>query len=394
MLPVYPYYDGLKDAMQSCFKGNFGLWYNKLIPLKDFKSLKVCDDQANTDKPVEFYLRNYDRLNCNNSVLKNLIEQKHIDQSEFCDAYSSIYEKIVFKVKLKTPLLTGSGESHPHEISMVFDWNMGIPYIPASGIKGIVRFAHTVDLILSDREEFFKEDKSGRQYFDDEEEGTNIPKLFGTQSKKGRVVFLDAYPEAVPALHIDILNPHYGEYYSDDETPTDNSEPVPVKFLTVARDTVFIFRALVEKDKEELTKRVKYVFRKVFEEEGIGAKTAIGYGRFNIVDESEASCVTKHEEEQKKELEAALKKKQEEFLESMSPDDAMIYKISKMPIDSGPEEISNIVNEILGKDSGREVYEAIKNKLIELGAWKPDGSKQKKKKMTERNKQIESKINS
>jgi len=30
---------------------------------------------------------------------------------------------------------------------MTFDHNLGIPYIPASSIKGIVRFAHTLDLI-------------------------------------------------------------------------------------------------------------------------------------------------------------------------------------------------------------------------------------------------------
>jgi CRISPR-associated protein Cmr6 len=145
---------------------------------------------------VSYYEKKYRGLRKDD--IKNLIDKKHAEQSEFCESFSSKYGHITITARLKTPLITGIGETHPHEVSMVFDHNMGIPYIPASGIKGIVRFAHTLSLIdnipdgkLIERD---KDDRPCSPHFNDEENWTGVPQLFGTQGQRGSVIFLDAYP--------------------------------------------------------------------------------------------------------------------------------------------------------------------------------------------------------
>ncbi len=299
---VYPYYKELQNLVPTMNKGNYGLWYNKLIPISNFDSCKASDDRGNENNAVSYYYEKYNRIQ--KGTINKLLNKKHQDQVDFCAALSSRYESIVIKAQLKTPLITGIGETHPHEVSMVFDHNLGIPYIPASGIKGIVRFAHTLGLIdkipdgkLVERD---KDSKSCPPHFNDEDDWTDVPKLFGTQSQRGSVIFLDAYSEKVPDLHVDIMNPHYGKYYNGESPPADYLDPNPLKFLTVAKDTVFIFRALVDNKIAGLVDKVKSAFQKALTEEGVGSKTAVGYGSFEICD-SEDTKVTEKTTPQKEE---------------------------------------------------------------------------------------------
>jgi CRISPR-associated protein Cmr6 len=284
---VYPYNNTLQKPATNMTKGNFGLWYNKLIPISNFDSCKASDEKGDENSAVVYYFEKYG--NIDKKIISTLLDNKHQEQCGFCAAWSSVYETVFLNARLKTPLITGIGETHPHEVSIVFDHNLGIPYIPASGVKGLVRFAHTLGLIdkipngsLIDRD---KEGKPCPTHFDDEEEWTGVSQLFGTQEKRGSVIFLDAYPEKFPDLHVDIINPHYSEYYSDDtnsKPPADYWNPVPLKFLTVAKDTAFAFRALVDKRDEDLAAKVITAYTRALTQEGVGAKTAVGYGIFEI----------------------------------------------------------------------------------------------------------------
>ncbi|MBW2096694.1 MAG: type III-B CRISPR module RAMP protein Cmr6 [Deltaproteobacteria bacterium] len=286
---VYPYYEKLAGLAPGMNRGNFGLWYNKLVPLNDFHECNASDAKGDENKAVTYYEQQYGNT-VKGAAVREFLDEKHSAQTGFCAALSARYEIVTIRAELISPLVTGIGESHPHEVSMVFDHNMGIPYIPASGVKGIVRFAHTLSLLANLPEEKVKRDKDGKKVFDDEADWTDIPELFGThkkrEEKRGKVVFLDAYPEKVPDLYVDIMNPHYGQYYSDDtnkQPPGDYLDPKPIKFLTVARGTVFVFRALVDREITGLVDKVKVAFNKALTEEGVGAKTAVGYGYFDIL---------------------------------------------------------------------------------------------------------------
>lgn len=286
----YPFYKSLQDVTLAMSKGNFGLWYNKFVPLSaDFKASNNCGD---ANGAVDFYLKKYVEFS-NNKDVKSLLEAKLNKIEEFCKAMSSRYEFVRYKAKLKTDLITGIGESHPSEVGMVFDYNIGVPYIPASGVKGIVRFAHTLGLIEAGLPEDKIKDVGNGRFFDDEEEWTNVPTMFGTKDRMGAVMFFDAYPEIAPKLRADIMNPHYSEYYIEGtKSPADNSEPKPIKFLAVTKDTEFIFCALVEKGRSDiLSDLVKDALKKALTEEGIGAKTAVGYGIFDSLKEIEVEVL-------------------------------------------------------------------------------------------------------
>ncbi|OGP83656.1 MAG: type III-B CRISPR module RAMP protein Cmr6 [Deltaproteobacteria bacterium RBG_16_58_17] len=283
-MAFYPVHKELQDISQHMPKGNFGLWYNKFIPLSD--AFKASDDHGKETMSVEHYSTRYGQMK-NNAA--DILKRKHGYLDDFCTIFPpKQYEEINIPATLNAPLITGIGESHPHEISMVFDHNMGIPYIPASGVKGIVRFVHTLAIVEKGLpNEWIQQDKkTGHACFDDDNYEP-IYSIFGNQKNRGRVVFLDAYPEKVPALHVDIMNPHYGDYYSDDKgktPPADYLSPNPIKFLTVAAGTIFIFRAIAEKT-DNMPEKVRAAFMKALTVEGVGAKTSVGYGRFAVVEE-------------------------------------------------------------------------------------------------------------
>lgn len=285
----YPFSIDLQEAGNEFSSGNFSLWFNKLIPVNEAENFKACDDRGSTKNVVAFYKSMYDRMRqC--SVLKNLLLKKHEAQSHFCRHYESAgFNTLEIKAKLISPLITGIGRTHPSEAGMTFDHTLGIPYLPANGIKGLVRLGHILNLMKDPEKAALL--ISGDD-LDDTHPESNIPDLFGgdrdsgddSTTFRGRAVFLDAYPEKVPSLKVDIMNPHYGEYYGDEQgvkPPGDYLSPVPVQFLTVPEGETFVFRAILTKD-ERLNSAVSEAFFIALREQGFGAKTAVGYGRFSL----------------------------------------------------------------------------------------------------------------
>lgn len=75
------------------------------------------------------------------------------------------------------------------------------------------------------------------------------------------------------------MNPHYPKYYNDKEPPTDDQNPNPIKFLTVAKGEKFNFYFKnSEVYKEAFKTDLKEDLIQAFNYLGIGAKTGIGYG--------------------------------------------------------------------------------------------------------------------
>lgn len=287
---IYPFSKELQGAATNFSNGNFGLWFYKLVPLDDRNNFKPGTPRAGEKNVVSFYGEKYDLLK-KSGELKNLLEKRHKDQEKFCRMHEQNGAKVItVRAKLQSPLITGIGKTHPNEVGMTFDHTMGIPYLPATGIKGLVRLAHILNLIedTDKANALIDEDKNE---LDDLDPASLIPNIFGGDMKNGReigkrrgsVVFLDAYPDKIPDLHLDIMNPHYGEYYGDDLgkiPPADYLDPVPVQFLTVQRGTTFVFRMIISGENESLREPVIKALQKALLDQGFGAKTAVGYGRF------------------------------------------------------------------------------------------------------------------
>lgn len=163
------------------------------------------------------------------------------------------------------------GEATVYETSMRLHHIYGIPYIPASGIKGVVRSYIITEKFGSSEEDALNDDA--------------FIKVFGSQDHAGEVTFFDAFPTVKPTLKVDIMNPHYGEYYGDKKNkvaPTDTQSPKPINFLTVEK-TEFRFMMGAKKGLDTFMikdKKIEDWLTEALQNHGLGAKTAVGYGYF------------------------------------------------------------------------------------------------------------------
>lgn len=169
--------------------------------------------------------------------------------------------------------IVGLGAAHVLEASMMLHHIYGFPFIPGSGLKGMTRaYAELVE---------------GRS-----EEDEDFRRIFGSQlsdkEQAGEIIFFDAIPSEVPRFKLDVMNPHYSEYYQGGNTPpADWLSPKPVYFLTVER-TPFLFAvAARRKEANGLIPTVVKWLKNALSELGMGAKTAAGYGYFPESNSSE-----------------------------------------------------------------------------------------------------------
>lgn len=176
-------------------------------------------------------------------------------------------------------LVSGLGNGHPLETGLVWHPTLGVPYLPGSTVKGMVR-AWAED----------PEERGGWGALD----STQVPRLFGDLNEQGAglLCFFDALPVKVPDLQLDIMNPHYGEYYQNRSStpPADYLSPNPVKFLAVAPGQEFRFAValrpgtrFVIPDASDVLELGLRLLEEALTEIGLGAKTAAGYGAFQHV---------------------------------------------------------------------------------------------------------------
>lgn len=123
----------------------------------------------------------------------------------------------------------------------------------------------------------------------------------------GLAAFYDAVPDPGERdlLQLDILNPHYPDYYRSEgkDAPSDDQSPTPIYFLAVRPGTRFSFplrlaawprepgRDPAEKERiallhglsrDQAGERLRAWLRQGLETSGAGAKTAAGYGYFTF----------------------------------------------------------------------------------------------------------------
>ena len=190
------------------------------------------------------------------------------------------FEKKELKnIKTDWRLVVGLGGGSVYETSMALHHIYGIPYIPGSAVKGVTRSWIIAEV-----------------FNNSEEDALNNPsfiKIFGNQKHKGKVIFTDAFPIQAPEIKPDVMNPHFGDYYSGKKDKNNNLIPPadylntgPIFFLTVENTSFNFYLIAKNKDKSVFNIEIgdftimKWL-KKALLEHGIGAKTAVGYGYFN-----------------------------------------------------------------------------------------------------------------
>ncbi len=173
------------------------------------------------------------------------------------------------------------------KLGFYFDHTTGLPVIPGSSVKGVLRSAFDKDdggyvkYLLEDKPKIktglnIKKLKEhifeGKGYIE-----KNGKKVWDHLPMHQRDVFLDAFPVKVKNKFLgnDYITPH--------EHPLKN--PNPIQFLKVMPGVTFrfefILRDYVDENGNKLAARDKMkLFKAILEDLGIGAKTNVGYGQF------------------------------------------------------------------------------------------------------------------
>lgn len=198
------------------------------------------------------------------------------------------------EIELKTTypgLLAGAGYLHEFSIDEAlmlgfsFDHTSGLPYIPASSIKGVLRFASKVNggeylkslvKVIAPNLKGFNPSQFVKEVFNGE---------VGKQRESiyNRDIFFDALPsnsfnKGKTFLGEDYITPHL---HRDDRSMDGLKNPVPLKFLKILPKVVFEFNFLLSGEKAGLSaSERKTLFKEILLDLGIGAKTNVGYGQF------------------------------------------------------------------------------------------------------------------
>jgi len=197
-------------------------------------------DRFSFDENIEeFNFLNYKNIT---KVDKEMIKQLNLNVYDF-----------LFKLDYRLKI---GAETSIYESSIRLHHIYGIPFIPSTTIKGVVR-----------------------SYIELEGKLDKFLKIFGDENQEGKIIFFDAFPVTPPKIKVDIMTPHYGHYYSDGKAPSDTNSPIPINFLTI-EDTTFQFFIA---SKETIDDDFITLFKEALQNHGIGGKTAVGYGYFNEI---------------------------------------------------------------------------------------------------------------
>lgn len=231
-------------------------------------------------------IKKYNKLD-HFSALKNTLDRQN-----------HLVEQVLYghKIEAQTDwrFVSGIGSGHPYETGFIWHRTLAVPYLPGSSVKGMVR-AYAV------------------QWIEDDTIKEVVTTLFGPEENSpekaaGSLIVFDALPVTVPKLEIDILNPHYKDYYEnpDKTPPADYLNPVPVFFLTVAQNMTFRFsmapRPGAHETPEQADQALKHglrLLKDALSTIGAGGKTAVGYGVMVETLESNKRRLEKEEKEEK-----------------------------------------------------------------------------------------------
>jgi CRISPR-associated protein Cmr6 len=230
-------------------------------------------------------------------------------------------------------VIVGLGAESVLETSIRLHRIYGFPIIPGSALKGLARsyalwqVAEQLDVPALSLEERSAREKAGArtpiqkleayldepaderraQLLDDlkrdkallpssplhqwsvaavEEKTGPLRRAFGTIGYAGKVIFFDAVPAdaAKLKLDLDVMNPHYSQYYQGSAPPADYLNPVPVMFLTIAPGSELLFavacgdKSLSEQQRRDLVDTAAKWLQAGLTKMGVGAKTVAGYG--------------------------------------------------------------------------------------------------------------------
>ncbi|AUI36558.1 MULTISPECIES: type III-B CRISPR module RAMP protein Cmr6 [Geobacillus] len=287
------------------------------------------------------------------------------------------------KARLSGRIVHGLGAGHVRETSLTIHPVYGLPYIPASSLKGLVRHWF-IEAYCEGDEKRLGEHEDGRA-------------IFGTQGNKGQVQFYDIFLIDGLRLEKDVLAVHMKEYYEGKNAATDNQKPVPVSFWTVMAAEADIYLTAYGFRDDEKTARLleaaSLYTKQALMEWGIGSKTSSGYGRFSEVDdvtETEFLPMVQKErarlERRKIEQEMVERKRREEEerarLALLSPEERLVAEIERLADSEADKQRSkDVLYQQVLEQRNKQAALALQAYWQRIGEWGKGISKKQKQKI-------------
>jgi CRISPR type III-B/RAMP module RAMP protein Cmr6 len=262
---------------------NLGLLLDKYVPKDVFEKPSRENPQAGKTSWLSSIFK---------PQSKNETQNNHIDAAFAKNVYDRWYAMTetlgaqYFSATTDWRMVIGLGGESVLETDITLHHLYGTPFIPGSALKGLTRAYISEEY----KEYYVPEDKPEEQRrpskkIDDDH--SKIKRIFGSQKQAGTVIFFDALPmNGKATFELDIMNPHYPDYYGKGDPPTNDQNPNPVTFLTVA-NTAFTFALAPRNSNDDEHKAhvelVKGWLQEALQKYGVGGKTSAGYGYFKDI---------------------------------------------------------------------------------------------------------------
>ncbi len=198
----------------------------------------------------------------------------------------------IFEIEAVTRVLLGTGNASVFEFGFNLSYPWGVPYVSGSSLKGLLSSYMSRHCGPEWRRGVGTPVKSEAQV-----------ELFGgvreaderKESFVGTLIFHDAWLAAWPSkeegrrstgdwFDADIITPHHFRYYGGNGLPDGTENPVPIKMAVLRPGLVFLVCIQGPSPYRSLARKI---LLEALEKEGIGGKTAVGYGRFAYVQSEE-----------------------------------------------------------------------------------------------------------
>lgn len=258
--------------------GNLGLLYTR----RYFEGITVdMVDTPKGNKTKDYYdehndnLKEQSKFSIAQTIIPSLPNNVANCQFELATCYPGLITGI--------GISHSSGQKNEAKLGLSFDHTTGLPFIPGSSVKGLLRSIFPGPRKDNEKErcDFIRE-KIEKDLSDDEIKRLWVD-IFGSDNKdkdnhiQGSDIFFDAFPidSKNGLLDLDYITPH---------TRSEFSEPTPIQFMRIKSEVTFRFSFKFSKTK--LSKNVtimpddkEKLFKEILTTVGIGAKTNVGYGQ-------------------------------------------------------------------------------------------------------------------
>ena len=354
-----PLYHGHQMPTSPALSAHKGLWFERFFDQYDHNWAVMQDGKKNWINAMSGFCGDSDLL------------------KTACQGQKSLCCMLAGQVaELKTTWHFATGLGNPHPVENGFAWHptLGVPYLTGAAVKGLVRtwveagwmeFAGINEMEKKKNRHAVLYRWFGSEVVDPKDRAKLREKDFPPpvkgdcpDTKAGMFIFFDAIPVAPVKLACDVMTPHYGQWYESGESikiidnepekvPADWHSPVPVPFLVVKEASIMFSIAPRRKPRPgsehtEITAelgKVMLALTDALQYLGAGAKTAVGYGRFEV----DKEAINKHEQ-------AAKQTKMSE----LSPEERM------------QEEVQQLKAEKIAKMFGKD-YNATKSHIESKG---------------------------